>query len=294
MEMGPLLMVTETSEHIRNVAGKTVIYISSLSASWNTLPDTFTEMLGAFDIMVVVAVTLLQVASHFEPLYKFKPWCMCQRMEEGVTWILNSSVNCIIYFYISAVSVSISHSITNSTSHNQGLFVKRTPKILGISPSTVPLYIPQPLCHLVSLSSASFNDPYTTSWWLFFFFLPVKNGQSHRCSSPTHLNCLVSQHLPIILDENSMPSTFWSRLWDEDIISGLLICQRKQFIHVITLTMHLVFLLHWMSRVAHTLVGGGGQCNPRARIHFSTHRINMLVQTQDACSARCLVSDIEV
>ena len=42
-------MVTETSECVRNVAGKTVIYIPSLPASWNALPDMFTAMLGAFD-----------------------------------------------------------------------------------------------------------------------------------------------------------------------------------------------------------------------------------------------------
>jgi len=48
------------------------------------LPDMFTVMLGTFDIMMVVAVTLLQVTSHFEPSYKFKPWCMCQRRGEGV------------------------------------------------------------------------------------------------------------------------------------------------------------------------------------------------------------------
>ena len=44
-----------------------------------------------------------------------------ERVERG-------RVNCIIYFYMSAVSVAISHSTTNSTSCNRGLFVKRTPR----------------------------------------------------------------------------------------------------------------------------------------------------------------------
>jgi len=156
-------MVTETSEQVRNVAGKTEIYIPSLPALWNALSNIFTMMLNIFDIMVVVVVTLLQVTSHFEPSYKFKPWCMRQRRGEGVMWILNSSVNHIIYFYMSVFSISISYSMTNSTSCNQGLFFKRTPKILRTSPSAVPLYIPQPPCHLISLSSISFNDLYITS-----------------------------------------------------------------------------------------------------------------------------------
>ena len=137
------------------------------------LPDMFTEMLGTFNIMVVVAMTLLQVASHFEPSYKFKPWWMHQRRGEGVMWILNSSVNCIIYFYMSAVSISISHSTTNSTSCNWGLFVKRTPRILGTSPSTLPLYIPQP--HVISFSCPPpLSMIHTQPPMIVFFLSPCK------------------------------------------------------------------------------------------------------------------------
>ena len=61
-------------------------------------------------------------------------------------------VNCIIYFYMSAVSV-LYHIPRQIPLPVTEVIHQKDSKILRTSPSTVPLNIPQPLSHLVSLSS---------------------------------------------------------------------------------------------------------------------------------------------
>jgi len=68
-----------------------------------------------------------------------------ERVERG-------RVNSIIYFYLSAVNV-LYHIPRQIPLPVTEVIHQKDSKILRTSPSTVPLNIPQPLSHLVSLSS---------------------------------------------------------------------------------------------------------------------------------------------